>query len=200
MLFGLPPISGNVFWYLLFGFVITTAIIWGRLYCGWVCPFGAVQEFLGGAIQSKMKLSFILDKRLANLKYVILPTILVAMYVTHNFTIAEYVEPFATFFLGKGEALMWAVLAVVLVASMIFHRFYCKHLCAIGALIGLLSRFRIFEIRRWRECDKCGICENFCKIGAINKGKISVKECISCDVCERNYQSDFCPHWKVRER
>jgi polyferredoxin len=78
---------------------------------------------------------------------------------------------------------------------------YCRFLCPLGAALGLLSKFTIFGIKRWSECNTCKLCEKTCQWGAIEGPKIIMTECVRCDDCERLYMDQQkCPHWIIIRR
>jgi hypothetical protein len=198
----LPPFDTNMFWYVLYGGTLFTSLLWGRLYCGYLCPFGAVTEILHKASPLKLKMPHWANRRLVYLKYVVLGATLLLTYAAIGgmATAAGFqdVEPFLALFLSVGDILAFVFLGAVLVASVFFERFYCSYICPAGAGLSLLGWFRVSEIRRWGECSRCGVCEADCPTGAISHGKISPLECMDCRRCEVNFlNSKICPHYAV---
>jgi len=192
----LTPLTGRMYVLLLITFTVTTTVLWGRIYCGWICPFGAVQEFLERVSPFKLRVPSKIHRVAVKAKYVVLLAIITCFYLLNDLTLATYVEPYATLFLGFGSTIMWVILASVLAISVVVHRFFCKYICPVGAALGLISLLRVFRVKRWGECKTCRICARSCKMDAIGGGKISVMECISCGNCERNYRDTrVCPHW-----
>ena len=111
-------------------------------------------------------------------------------------TILYQIEPFGTFLLLSGGALAWVFLALILGASIFLNRFYCTYICPAGTGLGLLSWFRIREIRRWPECKTCKVCANLCPRQAIKGNKISPVECMNCRECEKLYlNTNLCAHY-----
>ena len=97
-----------------------------------------------------------------------------------------------------GTTAMWIGLAVLLVATVFVRNLYCRFLCPVGALLGLISNLTVFRIKRWSECNTCKICEKTCEWGAIQGPKIIKSECVRCDDCERLYMDQKkCPHWII---
>ena len=87
------------------------------------------------------------------------------------------------------------MLGVLLVATVFVRNLYCRFLCPVGAVLGLLSNLTVFRIKRWSECKTCRICEKTCEWGAIRGPKIVMTECVRCDDCERLYvDKKKCPH------
>ena len=192
--------TGSPFLLLLMAFTVAVAVLWGRVYCGWICPFGAVQEFLERVWPLKVRVPPKLHWIAVKVKYAILLTIVVLFFSLNDLTVAAYVEPFSTLFLLKGSTIMWVILCSILIVSLFVHRFYCRYVCPVGAFLSLLSYLRIFRVKRWSECSSCRICERTCKVQAIKGEKVSVRECISCGTCEKNYlNKDLCPHYRTGE-
>jgi Na+-translocating ferredoxin:NAD+ oxidoreductase RnfG subunit len=195
-----PPFGINPFWYLLYGGVLVTSVIWGRVYCGYLCPFGAVTELLNVLSPVKRRMPEAIQGRLVYAKYVILVvTVVLALAAIRGVTTGSLffdVEPFSTLFITAGDAIAFGFLGVVLVASALFSRFYCRYICPAGAALSILGRLRVQEIRRWPECDKCRVCEMGCPTGAISHGRISTFECMDCRKCEANFlNTALCPHY-----
>jgi polyferredoxin len=91
------------------------------------------------------------------------------------------------------------MLAVLLIATVVVRNLYCRFLCPVGAMLGLISQVTtVFSIKRWSECKTCKICEKACEWGAIQGPKIVKSECVRCDDCERIYDDKAkCVHWLI---
>jgi NosR/NirI family nitrous oxide reductase transcriptional regulator len=190
----LPPLFRNIYWYSLYGLVLLTSVIWGRLYCGYLCPFGAFIEILNRQSPLKLKLPLKVHSKLVYAKYIVLAVIVLGVLAGAAWITG--IETFQTFFLFRGDLWMWAVLVAALVLSVPFKRFYCSYICPAGAVLSLAGAFRLLEINRWPECGRCKICERACPEGAIVGAKISALECMNCRVCEENYLNvGLCPHY-----
>jgi polyferredoxin len=112
----------------------------------------------------------------------------------------RYAEPFWMFSLF-GTTGMWIGLTVLLVATVFVRNLYCRFLCPVGAMLGILSNLTVFRIKRWSECNTCKICEKTCEWGAIRGPTIVKAECVRCDDCERLYlDQKKCPHWIILRR
>ena len=84
---------------------------------------------------------------------------------------------------------------------MFVRNLYCRFLCPVGAMLGIISNLTVFKIKRWSECKTCKICEKTCEWGAIQGPKIVKSECVRCDDCERLYMDQQkCPHWIILRR
>ncbi len=195
-----PPFKYSLAWYLFMGFVVVSTVLWGRLYCGRVCAYGALTQLLDPIIPRKMRLEIPVrvEKHANRIKYGVLAGVLVYFVVTRDVALpVRYAEPFWMFSLF-GTTGMWIGLAVLLVATVFVRNLYCRFLCPVGAMLGILSNFTVFRIKRWAECNTCKICEKTCEWGAIRGPKIVASECVRCDDCERLYMDQKkCPHWII---
>jgi polyferredoxin len=198
----LPPLKYSLAWYLFTGFVVST-VLWGRVYCGRVCAYGALTQLMDAAIPKRLRVNVPakLERRAASIKYGLLAGVLVYFIVTRDVSApVRYAEPFWMFSLF-GTTGMWIGLTVLLVATVFVRNLYCRFLCPVGAMLGILSNLTVFRIKRWSECNTCKICEKTCEWGAIRGPKIVKTECVRCDDCERLYlDQQKCPHWIILRR
>ena len=195
----LPVVKYNLAWYLFFGFTVVSTVLWGRLYCGRVCAYGALTQTLDAVIPRRFRFEVPrpIEKRAAWLKFAVLFGVIGYYLVTHDLLVYQYVEPFWMFGLF-GTTTMWLALGVLLAATVFVRNLYCRFLCPVGATLGLMSYLTVFRIKRWSECDTCRICEKACQWGAIEGPKILMTECVRCDDCERLYSDTaICPHWRI---
>ena len=198
----LPVFRYSLAWYLFAGFTVVSTVLWGRVYCGRICAYGALTQLLDRIVPARLRLEVPpwLERHAAKVKYVLLGATLLYFLVTSNIAAYRYVEPFWLFTLQSTTAL-WIGLAVLLVATVFVRNLYCRFLCPVGAALGLLSNLTVFRIKRWSECNTCKICEKACEWGAIQGPKILVTECVRCDDCERLYLDTVkCPHWIILRR
>jgi polyferredoxin len=164
-----------------------------------VCAFGALTQLMDAVVPNKLRVELPanLERRAAWVKYGLLAGVLAYFVVTHDVAIYRSVEPFWMFGLF-GTTGMWIGLGVLLVATVFVRNLYCRFLCPVGALLGLISNLTVFRIKRWSECKTCKICEKTCEWGAIRGPKIVASECVRCDDCERLYlDQQTCPHWII---
>ena len=195
----LPVVKYNLAWYLFFGFTIVSTVLWGRLYCGRVCAYGALTQTLDAVLPAwtRVEVPRAVEKRAAWIKYGLLAGVLAYYLITRDLLVYQYVEPFWMFGLF-GTTSMWIALGVLLAATIVVRNLYCRFLCPVGAALGLLSYLTVFRIKRWSECDTCRICQKACQWGAIEGPKILMTECVRCDDCERLYADTAkCPHWRI---
>ncbi|MBY0492605.1 MAG: 4Fe-4S binding protein [Cyanobacteria bacterium] len=196
-----PVFKYSLAWYLFFGFTVVSTILWGRLYCGRICAYGALTQTLDSMLPAKWRVDVprSIEKRAALVKFGVLAGVITYYLVTHNLLIYQYTEPFWMFSL-LGTPMMWTVLAILLAVTLFVRNAYCRFLCPVGATLGLLSYATVFRIKRWSECTTCRICQKACQWGAIEGPKILMTECVRCDDCERLYaDKEICPHWRIIE-
>ena len=197
----MPELKYSLTWYAFMLFVVGSTVLWGRVYCGRVCAFGALTQLMDPIIPRKMRLEIPvrIEKRANLIKYGVLIAVLAYYLVTRDVAgPIRYTEPFWMFSLF-GSTGMWIGLAVLLVATVFVRNLYCRFLCPVGAALGLVSRVTtVFSIKRWAECNSCKLCEKTCEWGAIRGPQIVKSECVRCDDCERLYMDQKkCPHWLI---
>ena len=195
----LPVVKYNLAFYLFVAFTIVATILWGRLYCGRVCAFGALTQLMDAVLPQRLRINIprALEKRAAWIKFGLLAATLAYFIASRDMLVYRYVEPFWMFGLFATTPL-WIGLGILLGASIFVRNLYCRFLCPVGATLGLMSYLTVFRIKRWSECNTCRICEKACEWGAIDGPRILVSECVRCDDCERLYADDAkCPHWRI---
>ncbi|MCA1586707.1 MAG: 4Fe-4S binding protein, partial [Acidobacteria bacterium] len=195
----LPVVKHNLAWYLFAGFTLVSTVLWGRLYCGRVCAFGALTQLMDAVLPDRWRMAVpkSLERRAAWIKFGLLGATIAYFLVTRDTMIYRYVEPFWMFGLFETTP-MWMGLGLLLIATIFVRNLYCRFVCPVGATLGLLSYLTIFRIKRWRECNTCRICQRACEWGAVEGPGILVTECVRCDDCERLYaDKSVCPHWRI---
>jgi transcriptional regulator of nitric oxide reductase len=175
-------------------FGLVALFVWGRgTFCGWLCPFGALQEF-AGEIARLLRLRQIglpqRYERLARIpKFIVLAAILVtALFFSNQAEKVAEVEPFKTsitlIFMRSAPFVLYAI--ALLVVGMFHYKFFCRYLCPLGATLAALSFVRRWKwIPRRAECGSpCQMCKVKCRYGAIEKsGAIVYSECFQCLDC-----------------
>ncbi|MGQ3487511.1 4Fe-4S binding protein [Roseovarius pacificus] len=191
--------------FILWFAVAAALIFWGRgAYCGWLCPFGALQE-LTNQIGRKLgipqwTLPWGLHERLWPLKYMIFLGLFgVSLASIEQAEHLAEVEPFKTAIVLKFVR-AWpfvAYAAALLIAGLFVERFYCRYLCPLGGALAIPARLRMFDwLKRYKECgNPCQTCANECFVQAIHPtGEINPNECLNCMHCQVLYQSETkCP-------
>ena len=191
--------------FILWFSVAAALLFWGRgAYCGWLCPFGALQE-LTNRIGRYFKIPqwtvpWGLHERLWPIKYMIfLGLFAVTLASIERAEQLAEVEPFKTAIVLKFDrAWPFVLYALVLLGIGLFvERFFCRYLCPLGAGLAIPARLRMFDwLKRYRECgNPCQTCANECIVQAIHPtGEINPNECVNCLHCQVLYQSESkCP-------
>lgn len=169
-------------------------VLWGRgLFCGWLCPYGALQEFadwLGRRLGIKRRrIPERIDRWLKSFKYVLLAVLVITGFVTPVFNdLLVEVEPFKTAITVGFNREWWFVAYAVawLALGLIWFKPFCRYVCPLGAFMALGGMLRL---RRWiprrSECGTpCQLCKVRCHYNAIEKdGRIAYSECFQCLDC-----------------
>jgi Na+-translocating ferredoxin:NAD+ oxidoreductase RnfG subunit len=171
---------------LLVAFTIVTTLLWGRVFCGYLCPFGALQDFMERVIPKKWrrKLPHPVHESGQWIKYGVLAVILIPAILGSQTSTFQYFEPFGTVFFWSRSTVLWLIAGGILVASAIIPRFYCRYACPLGASLALASTLSPFRIKRVPHCTLCTVCEHTCPTGAIKRESIDFRECVRCNECE----------------
>jgi NosR/NirI family nitrous oxide reductase transcriptional regulator len=180
-------------------------LFWNRgAFCGWLCPFGALQELVNRLAKAvgvpQLKIPFGTHQRLTALKYIIFLVLFgISLSALGTAEQAAEVEPFKTaIILRFARGWPFVLYAGALIASsLVVERAFCRYLCPLGAALAIPARLRLFDwLRRYRECgNPCQRCGNECPVQAIHpEGHINPNECIQCLHCQMLYHHDQkCP-------
>ncbi len=167
---------------------IATTLLWGRVFCGVLCPFGALQDMIDRVVPKRFKVT--VPRRIhvpaLKVKYLILLVVLVPALMGSRVSLYQYFEPFGTVFFLSPSFLLWSIAVAFLLASAFIPRFYCRYACPLGAGLAVASLVSLRRIGRVEQCDVCKVCEQDCPTGAIDGPHIDFKECVRCNVCETN--------------
>ena len=189
--------------YYVCGTLLLYCILFGRMICGWMCPFGFIQELLHKIKTPKIKKSPV-TRVLSYFKYVVLVffvLIVPLLYAFHETPLpafCKYICPAGTLLGGigllsnpfnagelarLGPLFTWKFLLMVsiLVGCVFIFRLFCRFICPLGALYGLFNKFSVFGIQvDDHKCTNCGLCTAKCKVDIKTVGD---RECISCGDC-----------------
>jgi polyferredoxin len=196
---------------ILWAFVGITLFIWGRgTFCGWLCPFGALQELLNLAARrlgiKPHQFHRKVDAALKWFKYVVLATIVIAVLFNSPWvdTFVE-IEPFKTSismgFQREWPYVAWALACLSL--GLFVFRGYCRYICPLGAALAVMGHLRLWKwLPRRAECGTpCQTCRHGCGYQAIQpQGKIDYAECFQCLDCVTDYQDEQRCLPLIRER
>ncbi len=187
--------------FILWTFAAATILLWGRgVFCGWLCPFGALQELINEAARKlkvrQFELPFAVHERLWAIKYIILLVLfgisLESMQMAEQ---AAEVEPFKTAIILGFDRQWWFVLYAVLllVINLFTRKLYCRYICPLGAALAIPTKLRQFDwLKRRKECGSpCQLCAKECEIQAIHPdGRINANECHYCLDCQMTYHNE----------
>lgn len=198
--------------FILWGAAAVTMLLWGRaVYCGWLCPFGALQELMNIFARyikiPQFELPWAVHERLWAIKYLVLLGLfglsMESLALAEQF--AE-VEPFKTTFLLKFDREWPFILyaSALLIINIFNRKFFCRYLCPLGAALSTSNSIRLFSwLRRRPECGQpCKTCAKECEIQAIDpNGVINMRECHYCLDCQVTYfNEEKCPPLKKLAR
>ena len=195
--------------YYVLGLLLFSGALLGRAVCGFLCPFGWLQELLN-RIPFYKKNRFRGDRKLRAVKYVILALFVVILPLSVKLTpfFCKYVCPAGTLsgvLLAArnrliasqlGSLFTWKaiVLGTVVLASLIVWRPFCKYLCPLGAIYGLLNRISLVRLHlNGENCVSCGACSSACRMNLDPVRELNHAECIRCGDCVH-----ACPHGALR--
>lgn len=201
----MQAVSGSMNFKLSFyviGFVLALGVVFGRAICGFFCPFGLIQELIYKIPFPKKKLW----KWLTYVKYVLLAVFVVIMPVTmvnelgmSSPAFCEYICPAGTLEGGipllsthpelrATQGTLFSVKACILIITLIgclsVCRFFCKVMCPLGAIYGLLNKVSIYHMEcNKKTCASCGKCHNICPMDVDPVKNPNSTECIRCGKC-----------------
>jgi len=175
----------HLVWFL--GLIPITYLV-GKVWCGWVCHLGALQEliFLPGRL--KFFKSIKAQKIMKTLRWLLLATLIIQLIITKTYLYSK-IDPFRVAFnLISINTAGWILLGLLLLTSLFIYRPFCRAACPIGLILGWICKIPGASIIGLKgECNNCKVCSNTCKIDAIHRyDKHSVldnKECITCGEC-----------------
>lgn len=175
--------------FLIFLLPIVVAILFGRVFCGWLCPIGAFQELIF-RISKKLRIRTVKAGKkwqglLKILPFLILTVIIAAALTSQQMLFCRF-EPFGYLF-GRTRDLTPLLLLIGLSLLLPFlFRPFCQYICPYGAILNLLSRYSIFRLKiNRKKCAQCHLCEKTCPAEAIKKQEINFPECLLCGDCQR---------------
>ncbi|MBR4152769.1 MAG: 4Fe-4S binding protein [Selenomonadaceae bacterium] len=190
--------AGGKFGFYAAGFIILIGLLLGRAVCGFLCPFGLIQELLNKIPSPK----FFLPRRLTYVKYFLLIMFVLILPVATKFgepTFCEYICPAGTLeaglpliatheefhrVLGKLFALKIFILFAVIIGCVLIHRFFCRVMCPLGAIYGLLNKYSFYQLTCAADkCINCGRCKKICPLDLDPTKELKSAECVRCKRC-----------------
>ncbi len=198
--------KGSAVPFYIFGFLFFFGGVLGRYVCGWLCPFGLIQDIIHKIPFPKKLGSFKGDKVLRGLKYLILALFVILLpfltadaFGTSEPWFCKYICPAGTVQGGIPLALTnsairqsisfiytykVAILLILIILSLIIYRPFCKYLCPLGAIYSFFNKAALMKIKLDKEkCVTCGKCESICPMNIDPVKNINGGECIRCRKC-----------------
>ena len=212
----------TLYWPLLWALgMVSLTIIFGRFFCSWVCPFGSLHHFVGFMGNRKkppsQKIKLNKYRKAQHIKYFILilflamaafPSLAATLQtglldpiplVTRSFNLvllpiadrsANFISVSSRFY--EGAWLIFVMFLTAVLLNLAIPRFYCRFICPLGALFGILSRFAIWRIgKNQSECVDCKLCEKSCEGGCEPSGNIKISECVLCFNCREDCKDEL---------
>ena len=185
-------IHESAFALMAIGFVL--AILFGPVFCGWVCPLGTVQEWVAkwGKKLFRRRYNHFVPARIDNIlryaRYLVLAWVVYVTATSGTLIFAEYDPYFALFNFWSSEVAIGGlvILGLTLVLSLFVERPWCKYACPYGAVLGITNLFRVFKIKRAEStCKADGACSIMCPMNIPVDTVKTVRDhqCISCLEC-----------------
>ncbi len=190
------------------GFILLLGVLMGRFVCGFLCPFGLFQELIHKLPVPKKKLfpPLIYGKYIVLVVFVLLVPLWGASFGSTGLpAFCQYICPAGTlegtvplllthpeFRQAVGLLFAWKflLLIIVVIGCMVVYRFFCKAICPLGAMYGLLNSISLYGLRfAENRCTSCGTCREICPMDINPAAKPSSAECIMCGKCV-----EACPH------
>lgn len=210
----LQAVSGSMnykFSFYVAGILLAVGVLLGRAVCGWLCPFGLLQELIHKIPSPKLKLHkiFLYVKYIILVVFVIILPVAVTDYMGMGRpAFCQYICPAGTLeggvpllfshqglrrTIGPLFTLKMAILIGTLIGCVLIYRFFCKVLCPLGAIYGLLNKISIYRLQvDEHKCVKCGKCKRICKMEVDPVKTPDSAECIRCGAC-----ADTCPEGAI---
>lgn len=194
------------FSFYIIGFFMIIGSLIGRFVCGWLCPFGLVQDLLYKIPYLKKIKKVPFDKYLRYLKYIILILFVIILPLSiSNYAgdgkpwFCKLICPSGTLFAGIplismnsslqriiGSLFAWKmfILILILVLSIKIYRPFCKYICPLGAIYGFFNKFSLYQYEiNYNKCTKCDLCHKKCDMNIIVHETPNNSECIRCGKC-----------------
>ncbi|MGE4353878.1 MAG: FMN-binding protein [Oscillospiraceae bacterium] len=179
--------------------VIPITILWGRFFCGFLCAFGSMGDFFWAISQKlfkkRIRIGEKADCSLKYLKYAVLLLVVVFGW-TLSLSVDSTMSPWTIFGMyasvtgwpsaGYLLSVGGLLLLLIIVGSMLIERFFCRYFCPLGAVFALISKFRLFQIKKPRSsCGSCRLCTRHCSMGIplYQDDVVTSGECIDCFAC-----------------
>jgi ferredoxin len=188
----LPKLHESTF--IITGIILLISLLFGSVFCGWICPLGTIQEWIGKIGRKLFKkkynnfISPSIHKILSFGPFIILALVLYTTISTAKLAFLDFDPYYALFSFWTGEVALYSILILVVIlgASLFIERPWCQYLCPFGIILGFTNKFRLFNLKRNTDtCISCKLCDKNCpmNLNISTSTKISSIKCISCMEC-----------------
>lgn len=173
---------------LLFAGLVPITYFFGRVYCGWICQLGALQEFIFKTSSVKFFQSARSQKIMRIIRVTALAGLITQLLITGS-NLYRQIDPFRMIYNFYSDySVGWILVFIVLASSLLMYRPFCKTICPVGLVLGWISKIPGASVLGVKtNCISCAQCNKACQINAItHDSKISVlenEECIRCGEC-----------------
>jgi len=189
----------RIFWssvILLIVFLVAT-LFFGRVFCGYFCPLGAIQEWIRAlgrkiGIKKDFEIPEKIDKYLRYLKYVVLAAVIYFSFYLGDLVFRNYDPYNALMHFGnefEEKIVGYSLLAVVVIISLLTKNLWCRYLCPLGAFFSIFKKIGFFKIKRDEStCISCATCNQNCPAGLeiMTAQEVKDADCVSCGKCVKN--------------
>ena len=184
-------VSGKtVNWHSLIYFagLIPVTYLFGRVFCGWICQLGALQEFIFQTSRFKLLQNKRSQQIMRKIRIAVVLLLVIQLLITGT-NLYKHIDPFRVIYnFYSSYPVGWWLVAVLVISSFLIYRPFCKTICPVGLLLGLISKIPGASVLGVKEsCITCKRCNNQCSIRAItHENKVSIldnQECIRCGEC-----------------
>ncbi|MFW9899049.1 MAG: 4Fe-4S binding protein [Candidatus Thorarchaeota archaeon] len=180
--------------------ILALSLLFGRVFCGYICPLGAGQEILS-MVRFKTNLFYESESKkknnlVQNLVRWALFSVFIVLILLFSFEIMTPLNPlngflFVWFPFNYLYLIALILLFIVIITSIFIYRPFCRYVCPFGAIMSLIGRFSIIKIRRTNACLDCGLCEKICPtLEGFRKSKKG--ECYLCYRCVEFCSKEMC--------
>lgn len=198
------PIAQIIPMIVIVSLLLASTLLIGRMFCGFACPLGALQEFISNLTfkssikkQKKVKYYFKIPQKYSKIIRWSFFALIIITTIFVNFALLQYVNPFLGFNLIRAASLiviLFPIMSLILtiILSLFMYRPWCQLFCPFGATASILSRFSRYKYRRTEDCTQCELCEQICPTEEAYENS-SKSECYYCGRCV-----EICPQDAIK--
>lgn len=180
---------------ILFAGLLIVTYFFGRVYCGWICHLGVLQEFIFKTSTFKLFQSEHSQKIMRGVRIAALAILISQLLITHT-NLYKQIDPFAVIYnFYSAYYVGWILAAIIVISSFVLYRPFCKTFCPVGLMLGWVSKMpgaSVISVNQ--NCNPCVLCNNSCSINAITHNsktsKLDNQECIRCGECLNNCRKE----------